>query len=157
MTSEIGKECRLGRTVAWLSDLENHYQALLGLCNALEKIADNLPDNVDAQECLYVARSIYPVVKSAHEYEEKSVFPHLETLDSDAELAGNLDRLHAEHWEDESFAGELQDALIEFVTNPGSSNPETLGYMLRGFFEGLRRHVAFERNFFPQRFQAILS
>ena len=24
-----------------------------------------------------------------------------------------------------------------------SRNPETIGYMLRGFFEGIRRHIAF--------------
>ena len=62
----------------------------------------------------------------------------------DEETCKTIQRLHAEHWEDESFAFEVQDALIEFAQNPKQSNVEALAYMLRGFFEGVRRHVAFE-------------
>ena len=39
---------------------------------------------------------------------------------------------------------EILAALIDLV-NGEQNNPEKLGYMLRGFFEGLKRHVAFEQ------------
>jgi hemerythrin-like domain-containing protein len=67
------------------------------------------------------------------------------TANIDADLKATVERLRYEHWEDESFADEVADALIRFVTDRASSNAETLAYMLRGFFEGLRRHIAFER------------
>ena len=65
--------------------------------------------------------------------------------DLEENLKATVERLRYEHWEDESFADEVADALIRFVTDKASSNAETLAYMLRGFFEGLRRHIAFER------------
>ncbi|MGB7286286.1 MAG: hemerythrin domain-containing protein [Salaquimonas sp.] len=153
---KLNEGCAQGNA-SWLNELDYHFQSQLGLCNALEKIADALPANVDKQECLYVARSIYPVVKSAHEYEEKTVFPNLQQMDNTSFEYNTLDRLHAEHWEDESYAEEIQDALIQFVIHPDVSNPDTLGYMLRGFFEGMRRHIAFEQNFFPQCLNPSIS
>ena len=65
---------------------------------------------------------------------------------TDDALKSTVERLRYEHWEDESFSDEVADALIRFVTDKASSNAETLAYMLRGFFEGLRRHIAFERD-----------
>lgn len=140
-----------------LTDLESHFEAQLGLCNALEKLADSLPGNINKQECLYVARSIYPIIKSAHEYEENSFFPFINKSEAESELPVTIDRLHAEHWEDENYAGEIQEALIDFVTHPEHSNPEAIGYMLRGFFEGVRRHIAFERIFLPKSYYSALS
>ena len=39
---------------------------------------------------------------------------------------------------------EIVDALEELAT-VGVGNIDKLSYMLRGFFEGLRRHIAFEK------------
>ncbi|NDW04440.1 hypothetical protein GTK09_08345 [Jiella sp. 40Bstr34] len=142
----------------------------------MEAIADGLPDDLDAQQTLHVARSIGPGIRRAHRFEEDTVFPVLKTSrDASPELSGTLQRLHFEHWEDESFGDELADKLIDYVRTRAaakhckasqagfprrmgsfgivaaepagsSANPaaEALGYMLRGFFEGLRRHIAFE-------------
>ena len=55
-----------------------------------------------------------------------------------------LERLQYEHWKDESFAEEVSDGLIKFVSDSDHPSADTLAYMLRGFFEGLRRHIAFE-------------
>ena len=46
-----------------LSNLNNLHQCQLELCDALETLADQLPDQIDNQECLYLARMIYPTVK----------------------------------------------------------------------------------------------
>ncbi len=146
------------------------------LCDALEAIADALPNDLDAQRTLHVARSIGPSIRRAHRFEEDTVFPLLKTDPKAAsELSATLERLHFEHWEDESFGDELAEKLIDYVRTRAAGAPgangtasprialqpfpaslladlrghadpvaEALGYMLRGFFEGLRRHIAFE-------------
>lgn len=123
-----------------------HLTLQLDLCNRLEELADALPANIVAQECLLLARSIVPVLRRAHQFEENLLFPAIShAFATDASIAGTLARLRCEHWEDESFAGELRDGLIGFLKDPGRCNIDALAYMLRGFFEGLRRHVAFDR------------
>ena len=128
------------------AQLLNHQDEQLALCGRLEEVADQLPEITDTQLCLILAKRIHPMIREAHEYEEKTLFPMLMAMQNiDADLKATVERLRYEHWEDESFADEVADALIRFVTDRASSNAETLAYMLRGFFEGLRRHIAFER------------
>jgi len=123
-----------------------HHDEQMVLCQRLEEVADELPELPDTQLCLSLARQIHPMIREAHEYEEKTLFPLLMSIENiDDRLKSTVERLRYEHWEDESFADEVADGLIRFVTDKASSNAETLAYMLRGFFEGLRRHIAFER------------
>ncbi len=139
-----------GEAVAPLSALEamnTHLRSQASLCQRLESIADSLPDSVDSQECLHVARSVYSIVRAAHDFEEKQLFPLLKSrFGGDERVSDALDRLHFEHWEDESYAEEVADGLSGFVTRRDQANPEALAYMLRGFFEGLRRHIAYEQD-----------
>jgi hemerythrin-like domain-containing protein len=126
--------------------LLRHHDEQLAMCQRLEEVADELPEIADTQLCLSLAKKIHPMIREAHDYEEKTLFPLLMSVDAAKEgLGTTLERLRYEHWEDESFADEVADGLIRFVTDRASSNAETLAYMLRGFFEGLRRHIAFER------------
>ena len=126
-------------------ELESHHKRQAHLCDALERIADELPSSVDNQHCLSVARRIFPTVRQAHEFEERVLFPVLEALPEPTDgLHDSLERLRFEHWEDESFAEELSESLREFGAGRNSDAGEKLAYMLRGFFEGLRRHMAFE-------------
>ena len=62
-----------------------------------------------------------------------------------AELHSSIERLRFEHLGDEEFASDLCSSLRQFVTDRATSNVESLAWMLRGFFEGVRRHIAFER------------
>lgn len=128
--------------------LAYHLSCQAQLCDDLERLADLLPDNIDRQSCLSVARSIYPVIRSSHEFEESVVFPQLQQIGQKfPAIRPTVERLHAEHWEDESFGCEVRDSLLSYVAHPDASNPEALGYMLRGFFDSLRRHIAFEREY----------
>lgn len=128
------------------STLLAHHEEQLALCQRLEEVADDLPALTDSQMCLHLSKKILPMIREAHDYEEKTLFPLLMASDElDAGLKSTLERLRYEHWEDESFADEISDGLFRFVTDRAHSNAETLAYMLRGFFEGLRRHIAFER------------
>ena len=127
----------------WLKKAHN---AQLTLCEALEDIADSLPANVNRQKCIYAAKSLMPLVNGIHRYEEEAVFPLLERMASgDQEFIDAIARLKFEHVEDECFAGELTEALLRLGRSGVADNPEALGFMLRGFFEAKRRHVAFER------------
>lgn len=128
--------------------LLEHHDILLKLCNKLEAIADSLPRIPDVQESLMICRDIFPIVKKAHTFEEKVLFPilHENTAEQHA-LDQNLERLCYEHWEDESFAEEISDVFRNYLQEPKQSEAEKLAYMLRGFFEGIRRHIAFETEY----------
>ena len=122
-----------------------HHRALLDLCRRLERIADSLPDEVTPAECLAASRTVFATVKRAHQYEEETLFPLFREINSkNPQMAMTIERLQFEQGEDESYAEEVAEGLKRFATEENSRNPDTLAYMLRGFFEGMRRHVAFE-------------
>jgi hypothetical protein len=56
-----------------------------------------------------------------------------------------LPRLQMEKTTDLSFAGEIIEALGAMAGGAPVRNPNTLGYMLRGFFESYRRHLHWEK------------
>ena len=130
---------------AEFSALTQSHSALLDLCLRLEEIADSLP-HPDRQLCLHAARMLPPLVARAHKVEEDVLFP---ALMRDAalltDMPATLDRLRLEHCEDECFAEEVQDELLALGRGDAHLVLEATGYMLRGFFEGLRRHIAQER------------
>ena len=130
-----------------LEQMQSNISAQLGFCAELEAIADTLPDNVDRQACLRIARGICPALRDMHAFEEGLVFPVLKATGEVPGIEQTIERLRFEHWEDESFAAELQETLQELVNGEQLIGFESIGYMLRGFFEGMRRHVAFEREY----------
>lgn len=124
-----------------------HIQAQqLAFCDRLELIADQLP-NVDRALCIGVAHALMPLLEKAHNFEESFLFPALvERCGDQAGTQATLERLRYEHLEDLCFAEELHDALMAYGRGELRPNPEAFGYMLRGFFEGMRRHILFERD-----------
>ncbi len=135
--------------------LEHHLNVQSNLCAALESVADSLPTDVRSDDCLALGRSIYPIIARSHQFEQDVLFPILnEWSRTRPALAATLDRLHGEHWEDESFAEEVQHELVAFVADRTPQSADKLGYMLRGFFCGLRRHLAFDREFILPLLQA---
>lgn len=130
------------RDLAWLYRAHTEQ---LALCRELEEIADSLPASINRQKCIYAAKALGPLIKGIHHYEETVLFPQLEASpDATDALGPTLERLKFEHCEDECFAEELTDALLKLGSGD-RVNMEAVGYMLRGFFEGIRRHIAFER------------
>jgi len=115
----------------------------LKVCGALEEIADGLPDNVDRLMCMSVASTLLSMLRNIHRFEEDVVFPSYAAATGDPQC---VERLKAEHVEDECFADELTEVLMTIGHGAAVTNPEALGFMLRGFFETIRRHVAFERD-----------
>lgn len=121
------------------------HEQMLKLCEELETIADSLPANVNRQKCLYAAKALGTLIKEIHDYENDVLFPSLEAGIADDGLRKTLARLRQEHFEDACFAEELQERLMALGMARPDVNMEATGYMLRGFFEAVRRHVAFER------------
>ncbi len=134
------------QSLAWL---RKAHEEQLALCGELEDIADSLPSSINRQKCIYAAKALGPLIRGVHHYEETVLFPYVQAS-LGAHSAETIDRLKFEHCEDECFAEELTDALLKLGSGV-SVNMEATGYMLRGFFEGLRRHIAFEREFLLNR------
>jgi hypothetical protein len=139
-----------GKTVSAAVMKRGHLEKLQ-LCDSLEGIADNLP-RVDRLACLAAANAIVPLLREVHRYEETLIFPAYEAAmaskdskDSKDSKPASTRRLRVEHVEDECFACEVTEILLRIGHGGTVENPETLGFMLRGFFESLRRHIAFER------------
>lgn len=133
---------------ALIDILESQFSVQGRLCDFLEEIADSLPANIDVRLCQQMARSLYPTIKKAHSFEEDVLFPRLETSAVDVpSLAESIERLKDEHWEDESYAEEISSVLIDLGMGRTNHDPEKTGYMLRGFFGGLKRHIAFEKEY----------
>ncbi len=122
------------------------HDEVLRICAILEEIADSLPANVDRVKCMMIASELEPLVRGVHRFEEEALFPaYAELLRAGGRGQSSVERLRAEHVEDECFAAELTETLLDLGRGGAASNPEAFGFMLRGFFESKRRHVAFER------------
>ncbi len=115
------------------------------ICDAMERIADGLPDDVDRRLCAQVAASLQFDLPLHHHDEETGLFPLLrERARPEDGLDEILARLESEHDTDGDFAAEIAEALDQLGQGTRHSNPDMLGYMLRGFFERYRRHVYWE-------------
>ena len=116
----------------------------LRFCDMLEEIADALPDDIDRFKCLSVANALAPLVRSVHRFEEEVVFPAY-SKSCEEDCSASLQRLATEHLADECFADEITEVLLSMGHGSPVENAEAVGFMLRGFFESVRRHIAFER------------
>lgn len=115
------------------------------MCDAMERIADGLPDEVDRRLCAQVASCLQFDLPLHHHDEEEALFPLLQKRAKPEDgLDQILERLAAEHSSDNDFASEIAEALETLGQGGRPANPEMLGYMLRGFFERYRRHVHWE-------------
>lgn len=127
-------------------DMIAHAHAVqVQMCDAMERIADGLPDDVDRRLCAQVASCLQFDLPLHHHDEEAGLFPILKqrALVEDG-VDQILDRLAAEHSSDTDFASEIAESLELLGQGRRSTNPDMLGYMLRGFFERYRRHVHWE-------------
>jgi hemerythrin-like domain-containing protein len=128
-------------------DMAQAHEEKLRLCTAIEAIADALPSAVDRVQCLRIANQLVPLLRHCHQYEEEVVFPVFERSKGPdrAARAASVRRLQAEHVEDECAAQDLTEILFAIGHGAAIANPEAVGFMLRAFFDSLRRHIAFER------------
>ncbi len=115
------------------------------LCDLLEAIADALPDSVSpvcAKTAVDYLQSRFP----GHiGMENQIVIPVLKRVKSvGPSLGRGIKQALQEHAADEDAAAELAEALTAFTGSREAGDANALGYMLRGFFEQLRRHIVWE-------------
>jgi hypothetical protein len=114
------------------------------LCAELEALADSLPLRMDTYAAMSLLERLHATLHRCQRFEEGEIFPALATRRPD--LRPTLDRLRAEHFEDQDQASDLRDAVEGFLTRREPPKAEEIGYMLRGLFTSLRRHLAFDRD-----------
>ncbi len=130
-----------------LTYVANDHEQHLRLCDLLEEIADSLPDRIDQRQCVCAATALKYRINAHHQLEEDVLFPRmLARAAGDAELQRVLQRLADEHLTDEGHCDEAIELLSKLSRGIAPPNVEAAGYLLRGLFEGLRRHIAFEND-----------
>ncbi|RUP09169.1 hemerythrin domain-containing protein [Hyphomicrobium sp.] len=128
-----------------LEIIEEEHALQLELCDLLESIADDLPAKFEAAFAVIAISILKGSVKSHTKFEEDALFPLLrERLSPNDAVVQALACLSQEHERDEDIADELVEALKDALQSRAPRNPETLGYILRGYFESQRRHIAWE-------------
>ena len=108
------------------------------LCELLEAIADDLP-RACPKRCGRAAAELETLVPEHHAFEEMVLTEVLPPNRRDL-----LDRILGQHAEDEGLAFELAMALEPIGHGATPEQPETLGYMLRCFFNNCRRSMLVE-------------
>lgn len=131
-----------------LDIIERDHRAQSQICDALEAIADSLPDMVDSNLAYHVLFSLQRDLPIHRADEEDGLFPLLaKRAQPEDNIQNILACLTVEHATDESFAQELFETLETLAQGKRVSNPNMVGYMLRSFFECYRRHLNWEDNF----------
>jgi len=115
------------------------------LCDLLEALADGLPHSFDKAMALIAVSILEGSVPRHMRLEEEALFPMLrERVADDDPLRAALACLEEEHERDSAILDELSDALKTAAEAGAVINPDMLGYMLRGYFDSQRRHIAWE-------------
>lgn len=125
--------------------LDQCYQRLLATCDALESLADALPGPVSADQCQKLADDAITLVAETHRLEEQVLLPLLATS-TRRELYKVAERLRQEHAFDSQAALEIEEALTGLVSGRPILSADATGYLLRSFFESVRRHVHAEQD-----------
>ena len=127
-----------------LLSVGNDHAVQLCFCDALEEIADGLPHFNYA----LVQRTLDLLASGALEdirLQQQSLFDELgRTERANAVVRLVSSRLTAQPAYDACALAELTDVLRSLARQGHVSNPEMLGYLLRGFFDACRRHVAWQ-------------
>jgi len=118
------------------------YTSALSTCNLLENIADNLPVPPHEQ----VSQSIISVLHADRakkiQEEEEILFLFMEEKKSkDIFIVNFINRMRFDRQSDEDLTSELVSALEAILHRKSIREPESFGYMLRGYFQAKRRYV----------------
>lgn len=121
------------------------YSHLLDLCDDLEAVADRLPAAIPPRDCTRLAARLDHLMSHTHAEEERVLMPLL-LADGRAELRQLANRLRREHQVDAVTMQEVVEALSMLAGARAPEPPEATGYLLRAFFESLRRHIHTEKD-----------
>jgi hypothetical protein len=126
-----------------LETLEEDHVIQRILCNDLETLADNLPELPSAVEVRRLGDRIMRVT-ATHFVRAEEIFAGLPSGQRPG--AATLAMLHSMHQLDELHGHDLVVALWQHLGRKNDSHIGQLGYMLRCFFDGLRRAIALKES-----------
>ncbi len=129
----------LGDPLAYLAHDHATQRALADL---LESLADGLPEAVDRRAAALAAHSLRMMAARRWALEEQALFPMLESrAPAEAPVRRAIAIARREHRETAGRAIELAEELEALSQAGRVVNPDALGFMLRAFFDALRRHL----------------
>ena len=114
------------------------------LCNRLELLADQLPEDVDHSLCEGIYEKLRFELPIYHRNEEALFDLISRHPPSKMDVSPILKYVRQEHAIHNCYADELHESLEVLRTGGYIQNPEMIGYMLRCSFETLRRHLEWE-------------
>lgn len=120
--------------------LRDAYDGQAALCDQLEEIADSLPDRVSPSRCRAVADALVDTLRDVQAVEDLHVFRQIQARGS-RRYEDLVEKLRLQQVADLCLAEEVQQELVSLAEGRPSMPPEAVGYMLRGFFDGLRRNM----------------
>jgi len=113
------------------------------LCHALEHVADALPNLPTPNEITTLARQLTDYSRKHYPIEE-SLFQRLEQGAGCPTVARVVDQIRDNHAIDGLHADDLAAELGRLSGTRRTTQAGELSYMLRCFFDGCRRAIAFE-------------
>ena len=141
-----------------LNALVRLYEEQLEICTRLETVADSLGGDVDVQACGVLAAEIGSSMAFLHRFEEEVFHPLVADRAGDRkQTLQTVERLSDEHYSDQGYAEEIVELLSALRQGSRQIDMERAGYMLRGFFESVRRHTRFELDHVVQQAREDLS
>ncbi len=131
-----------------LNAIRKNHRFHIYVCDAIEEIANSLPDRIDPDRCMRIADTLSRELPMHHADEEDGLFPLLKMRSQpDDQIANILQELARQHAIDSDQAVELLDPMSTIATGKNIRNPDMLGYMFRSFVETYRRHLIWEIEF----------
>ncbi len=128
-----------------LAPLLESYDRVIAACDALEAVADALPDRVAPGQCERAMRETAAAVRQMHACEDGLLMPLLSNAQR-PELRKIAEDLEQAHLIDSESLVEVDEVLTALAVGQPIVSTDATGYMLRAFFEGLRRHIGREKD-----------
>jgi hemerythrin-like domain-containing protein len=141
-----------------ISILEMDTTRHLLLCDELEALADRLCASFDLILAEDVIARIGRSLQRHVDFQERLLFPALRLRAGDDErLDRMLTHIEYEHAADQGVVVEMAEALSTAIRVPYFRQMDALGYLFRCYFEGARRHSAWERRALYTRANELLT
>lgn len=110
----------------------------------MELVADQLPDMVNETLCNQIYSALRFELPILHRNEEALYEIICQRDRRDAGMVEIVEKIRHEHTVHECYADEFSDTLSILRPSEGVHWPDAMGYMLRGYFETMRRHLDWE-------------
>jgi iron-sulfur cluster repair protein YtfE (RIC family) len=125
--------------------LEREQTRLLRSCLLLEAMADSLPSGFKQEHALLLLKDTEAALQRHITLQEQVIFPQLRSASGEgAQIERILHQLEYEHSSDSALIIEIIESAMTLELFARTAQVERFGCLLRHFFEGHRRHCAWE-------------